>query len=659
MGKVRLISSFGISLIKLCPGHVAAYVLLSFISQTAIPLALPVLLAAVTNAGQAPNPAVSPAPASTEKPANANTPAAQNQPAGGRAAEAPAKPGTEGLDIKSSYLLWLLLTLSLVPLAIFFRLAQTGMDNRMEKQIRQRLFDKVMRQPPEFFHKYNPGELNNVLTQTSVEAQQALRNLTVDPILQLVSLCIAMFLIIYELKQAHVEHAWPVVVLMVVFGMVSVTVVQLKGQKPVYTSQMEVQQQRFALAGLTDSAVKAPEEIQAMDAVPLFSGRYSRGLDQFMSLKRRQVLTMELVNSAIGFPQNLILAALYGYIVYVAVRGSSGIQPGVFISLALLTPQLMLPFKTFAVLGIMASASWPAVELVSGLLEAENRIKDRPGSKDVDKLAPTLEVRNVTFRYEPTLPKVFDDLTFSVPPGSITSLVARMGQGKTTFFRLVLRFYEPESGEILLGGLPASALTMHSLRRQVVVMSQFPAFFHDSVRENFRVAQPDATDQQIHDLCVTTGLWSILEKAIGPNPLDQQFAGGMGLSGGQKRLFALTRCLLRDPAFLFLDEPTTNMSNDEKYALIPVMRKACAGRTVIVVDHDIPWLIKFADHFVVLDNGRIAQQGPAEQLLAQPGILTELYTLTLNNPEEPSEKRQPQMMAGQGPPPGQTGSRFG
>jgi ABC-type enterochelin transport system ATPase subunit len=101
------------------------------------------------------------------------------------------------------------------------------------------------------------------------------------------------------------------------------------------------------------------------------------------------------------------------------------------------------------------------------------------------------------------------------------------------------------------------------------------------------------------------------------------------------------------------------MSNDEKYALIPVMRKACAGRTVIVVDHDIPWLIKFADHFVVLDNGRIAQQGPAEQLLSQPGILTELYTLTLNNPEEPRDKPQPQMMAGQGPPPGQTGSRFG
>jgi len=650
MGKVRLITRFGFALIKLCPGHVTAYVLLSFVSQTAIPMALPVLLAAVTNAGQAPPNQVS---ATTQAPAKA--PAAPAQP-GGQPAGVPSKPsGSGGLDITSSYLLWLLLTLSLVPLAIFFRLAQTGMDNRMEKQIRQRLFDKVMRQPPEFFHKYNPGELNNVLTQTSVEAQQALRNLTVDPVLQFVSLCIAMFLIIFELKQAHVEHAWPVVVVMVVFGMVSVTLVQMKGQKPVFTSQMEVQQQRFALAGLTDSAVKAPEEIQAMDAVPLFSDRYSRGMDQFMNMKRRQVLTMELVNTAIGFPQNLILAALYGYVVYQAVQGSGAIQPGVFISLALLTPQLMMPFKTFAVLGIMASASWPAVELVSRLLESENRIQDRPDAKDVDRLEPTLEARNVTFRYEPTLPKVFDGLNFSVPPGKITSLVARMGQGKTTFFRLVLRFYEPESGEILLGGLPAHSLTMHSLRRQVVVMSQFPAFFHDSVRENFRVAKPEATDQQICDLCIVTGLWPILERAIGPNPLDQQFAGGMGLSGGQKRLFALTRCLLRDPAFLFLDEPTTNMSNDEKYALIPVMRKACAGRTVMVVDHDIPWLIKFADHFVVLDNGRIAQQGTADQLLAQPGILTELYSLTIASPAEPSG---PPMPGGHGPP-GPVGSRFG
>jgi ABC-type multidrug transport system fused ATPase/permease subunit len=595
MNRARLIIRFGLSLIRLSPGHVIAYVLTSFIGQTAIPLALPVLLGKITDAFQA------------------------------------ARPGVQPASGTAPYLWWLILTFSLVPLTILFRLAQTNMDNRMETEIREKLFDRVLHQAPEFFYQNNPGQLINVLTQTSVEAQQALRSLTVDPPLQLVGIGIAIFLIVRQINDLpnFSQWGWPVVIAIVLFGLVSVIAVQKKGQKPVDHAQRDVQMQRFALASLADSAVKSPEEIQAMDAEPLFAERHAQALDKLMALKRRQILTMEMVNSAIGLPTQIILAALYGFIVFMAIPGHSGIQPGVFIVLAGLTPQLMQPFRTFAMLGIVASASWPAVELVTRILDQESRIKDLPGARDVKSVEPSLEARNVTFSYEPKVQKVFDGLSFSVPPGKITSLVARMGQGKTTFFRLALRFYDPDQGQVLLGGIPTTEFTLRSLRRHAVMMSQFPSFFHDSVRDNFRIANADATDDEIRELCGLTGLWAILEKAVGQNPLDRPFAAGMGLSGGQKRLFALTRCLLRNPSFLFLDEPTTNMSNDEKYVLIPMMRAACAGRTVVVVDHDISWLVRFCDHFVVLDSGKIVQTGSAETLLAQPGVLQELYTLAM------------------------------
>jgi ABC-type multidrug transport system fused ATPase/permease subunit len=596
MKKVRLILRFGLSLIRLCPGHVTAYVAYSFISQTAIPLALPLLLAEITNAFQA------------------------------------AAPGARQPNLTSPYIWWLVLTFSLFPLAILFRLAQTNMDNRMEKEIREKLFDKVIRQAPEFFYRYNPGQLINVLTQTSIETQQALRSLTVDPLLQVVSVCIATALIVHELGnlKEYAAWVWPLVILMVLFGLASAVVVQLKGQKPVDKAQRDVQMHRFSLMGLCDSVVKSPEEIQAMDAEKLFSDRHDKALDKMMALKRHQVFTMEIVNSAIGLPTQVILASLYGLIVYVAIPGHGGMQPGVFIALAGLTPQLMQPFRAFAMLGITASSSWPAVELVTNLLDEENRIRDLPGAKEIATLEPTLEARNVTFRYGPTLPKVFDDLSFSVPPGKITSLVARMGQGKTTFFRLALRFYDPDEGQVLIGGVPTTSFKLQNLRQHAVLMSQFPSFFHDSVRDNFRIAKPDATDAEIQHLCETTGLWSMLQKAVGgPDTLDKPFAAGMGFSGGQKRLFALTRCLLRNPTFLFLDEPTTNMSNDEKYVLIPMMRAALAGRTVVVVDHDISWLVQFCDHFVVLDSGKIVQNGSSEELLACPGVLQELYSLAV------------------------------
>jgi len=414
-----------------------------------------------------------------------------------------------------------------------------------------------------------------------------------------------------------------------VVGLASAWAVRWKGDQPVDKVQREVQQQRFALAGLADSAVRSPEEIQAMGAEMLFSHRHEQALERFIRLKVRQILTMEVVNSAIGLPTQIILAALFGLIVYQSIGAKSGFPPGVFITIAGLTPQLMQPFRSFAMLGIMASASWPAIEVVSQLLEEENRIKDFPGATDVEQLDPTLEVRHVHFTYPSAGKKVFDDLSFSVLPARITGLVARMGQGKTTFFRLALRFYDPQEGDIVLGGHSTSFFTLRSLRRHAVLMSQFPAFFHDTVRDNFRVAKPDATDEEIRRLSEQTRLWPILESAVGSDPLNQPLAAGMGLSGGQKKLFALTRCLLRNPTFLFLDEPTTGMSNDEKYLLIPMMREACAGKTVVVVDHDIPWMIRFCDSFVVIDSGQVVEQGEAKQLLAQPGVLRELYTLAV------------------------------
>jgi ABC-type multidrug transport system fused ATPase/permease subunit len=629
LSRIRFILKSGFKLVRLCPAYVAAYVLLNLVGQTAIPLILPVVLGQLTNSvlSVAPPPDAShQAPASQS--AAPQTSAAPPGPAGQSNSQAPPPPQlAKRTSSVKPYTIWLALTLLLFPLGIWFRIAQTKMDGMMEKQVRQSLYEKVIRQAPEFFHRHNPGELGNILTQTSIEAQQALRSLTVDPFLSLVSLSIAMTLIAQQLKQINGNYLWPTIAVMVLVGAGSAWLTQRKSDKAVGQSQREAQEQRFAISGLADAAIKSPEEIQAMDAEEFFSKRHEKALARLMNLKVNQTRTMEVLNAAIGLPTQVILACLYGLIVYQTLASTSGIAPGVFITIAGLTPQLMQPFKSFAVLGVVASSSWPAIERVSEMLAQENRIKDLPGARDITGVEPTLEARHVQFGYVPGRPKVFDDLNFRIPRAGITGLVARMGQGKTTFFRLALRFYDPEAGQVLFGGHPTSAFTLRSLRTCAVIMSQFPAFFYDTVGENFRVARPDATDAEIRALCEKTRLWPILEKTIGADPLTKPFAGALELSGGQKKLFALTRCLLRNPTFLFLDEPTTNMSNDEKYLLIPLMREACAGKTVVVVDHDLSWLTQFCDNFVVLDAGKIVQQGTAAELLSAPGVLNELYSL--------------------------------
>jgi ABC-type multidrug transport system fused ATPase/permease subunit len=203
-----------------------------------------------------------------------------------------------------------------------------------------------------------------------------------------------------------------------------------------------------------------------------------------------------------------------------------------------------------------------------------------------------------------------------------------MGEGKTTFFKLALRFYDPSQGEILLGGNPTTDFTFESIRQHIVMMSQFPAFFDDTLHENMRLAKPDATDVEIQKLCERTGIWRILSSKRPPITLETNLAAGRLLSGGQKKLLALTRCLLRNPAVLLLDEPTVGMDNEEKFELIDVLRHATAGKTVLVVDHDINWLLQFCDYFVVMDKGKVVETGTAQELLSKRGLLYHLFTVT-------------------------------
>jgi len=140
-----------------------------------------------------------------------------------------------------------------------------------------------------------------------------------------------------------------------------------------------------------------------------------------------------------------------------------------------------------------------------------------------------------------------------------------------------------------------------------------------------QMAKQDATEEEIRAICEKTGVWKILQAGVQGNPLDEEFAGARRLSGGQKKLLALTRCLLRSPSVLFLDEPTVGMDNKEKFSMLEIIKQALKGHTVMVVDHDLRWLMPFCNYFIVLDNGKIAEQGTAEELLARSGLFSELY----------------------------------
>jgi ATP-binding cassette, subfamily B, bacterial len=535
-------------------------------------------------------------------------------------------------SLSGAYVLWVGVAVAAIIVPFFLKHTSASLDGRMANDLRDNLFRRVLAHSPEFFHRNDPGRLTSVLNQMSIETQITIRQLLVDPAIQMFNFVLSAGFIVWNLLQVQQDGPnpwmWVGVVVVLCFALLSPWMVaRLSGR--LQASSAALREQSLAIAGLVNGALQSPEEIQAMRAEEMIAAKHRTFLDHLLSARLRQTLMVQMLNSLDDIPLLAVQASLVGFAIFGGLSGAHANPSlaGAVVAILLQAPQIMAPIQACAGYITMLRVSWPSVETVTSILDSVPRTQDSPTARQIDNVSPEFRVENVKFSYAAGLPPVFNDLSFELPPGKITALVGRMGEGKTTLFRLALRFYDLNGGKIEIGGHPPSAFTLESLRRHAVMMSQFPAWFHDTLRENMRIAKANATDEEIRAVCEQTGMWQVLENRVGSDPLDRQFAGGRMLSGGQKKLLALSRCLLRNPTFLFLDEPTAGMDNREKYRLVEQIRLACDEKTVIMVDHDIPWLMKICDHFIVLNEGRVVQQGGLTELLREEGLFRELAML--------------------------------
>jgi ATP-binding cassette subfamily B protein len=532
-------------------------------------------------------------------------------------------------ELWRAYGLWLTAMLGVAIMGLALSYVAAALGGRVSNAIRADLFAAILRKPSLFFHEHESQQLTMLVNQLSLQVQSALQDVLINPALDLFGVVLLGYSLFQSLAAVQARggnQVWIFFSVIVLIALLSPGLVSRMGSRLRQSSQ-NVQQQNLVLASLVGGAMGAPEEIQAMRAEEIFVQKHEAALKESLRRRLHQTLTVGSLNLLNRFPGDLVLVSLMGLSVFIAANGLAGINAGVVAGLMALTPSFMGSIQGFSALSINFNMTWPAIESVGSMLCEQPAAARSEGGQDNAEIAGEIEARRLVFQYRAAESrKIFDDASFVIPAGSITGLIAKAGQGKTTFFRLALRFYELSAGEILFGGVPHTQFSLESLRRQIVLMPQSPAFFHDTVRENLRVARPAATDPELQELCERTGIWAILAEAYGQAPLDRQFSSGNLLSGGQKKLFALTRCLLRKPSVLFLDEPTTGIDPEDKYNLLQVMRQVCAGRTVLVVDHDIVgWQIPFCDRFIVLDQGKIVQNGTAAELLSAPGLFRDLF----------------------------------
>jgi subfamily B ATP-binding cassette protein MsbA len=521
----------------------------------------------------------------------------------------------EGSQRALLYMIILIISLFLLKnlfnyLALFFI---TFLKNGVLRDLRDEIYYKVVTLPISYYSEKRKGDIIARISGDVNEVKNSMLSvleLIVKEPLTILFAIIAMFTISTKLT-----------IFVFIFIPLAGFIISRIG-KSLKRKSDKVQREQGVFLSTLEETLGGLKVIKGFNAEKRFYSKFQESTNRFFNFSNTLMNRQNLASPTSEFLGIATIAALlwYGGNMVMVEQTLSG---GAFIGYMALAYQILTPAKAISKASYQVKSGNAAAERVLEVLETESPLEDSSSAILKESFDEQIKLENVSFKYDDEL--VLKNFSINVPKGKTIALVGQSGSGKSTIANLVTRFYDVTDGQITIDGIDIKALTKHSLRHLIGLVTQDSILFNDTVANNLKIGKEDASEDEILEALKIANAWEFvkdLPQGIHTNIGDS----GNKLSGGQKQRLSIARAVLKNPPIMILDEATSALDTESERLVQDALENMMKNRTSIVIAHRLS-TIQNADNIIVMQKGAIVEQGKHQELLDKNGVYSNLVLM--------------------------------